>query len=138
MKRLLCCLLLCMVLFACSKKEVKKETEEGRVASEIITISEQIRQAYLKKDLDTIQKHTTPQVYRQITQYINEYNVIDLEFKPVWVEIENKATTLNISWKGKWQKSGRNIEDRGMAIFEFTGQPQKVSKITRANPFEYR
>lgn len=138
MKRLFCFLMVCVLIVACGKKEVKKETEEGRIASEIIAISEQLRVAYIKRDFDKIQQCTTPAIYRQITRYIDEYKVVDLEFKPVWVEIENKTTTLNISWKGKWIKAGKDIEDRGMAIFEFSGQPLKVSKISRANPFEYK
>ncbi|MFQ3573515.1 MAG: hypothetical protein SNJ53_02660 [Thermodesulfovibrionales bacterium] len=138
MKRFAIIVIVCLMISACGKKEVKKETEEGRIASEIIVVSEQLRQAYIARDLQTIQRHTTSTVYRQITQYINEYKVIDIEFKPVWVEIDTKGVTLNISWKGKWEKSGKNIEDRGMAIFEFTGQPPRVAKILRANPFEYR
>jgi hypothetical protein len=42
---------------------------------------------------------------------------------------------LNITWKSKWTVQGKQLEDRGMAVFVMEGRPLKLSRIMRANPF---
>lgn len=127
-----------LLIVGCGSKEVKKETPEGRIASEAIAVSEGLREAYVNRNRAKIEQYTTPQVARSILQSLSSIDSAELSFTPAWIEIEEGKVTLNVSWKGKWTKGGMVDEDRGMAIFELKGQPLRVDKILRANPFEVR
>lgn len=135
MKRLILLLLVTLLIFSCSKKEVKKESLEGRTAKEAISVVDSLRTAYVKKDRIEIEKLTTAQGLKTVLQNIGNFDSIDLTFTPVWIEIETNKITVNVSWKAKWIVSNKFYEDRGMAIFELKGQPLKVDKVMRANPF---
>ncbi len=135
---LFCITLLAFGLLSCGKKELKKETPEGRLASEAASLIERLREAYVKKERSRIEDYVTPQMARSILHSMGNFDSVDLTFTPVWMEIEGEKITVNVSWRGSWQASGRVTEDRGMAIFELKGQPLKVDKVLRANPFDVR
>ncbi len=135
---LFCITLLAFAVLSCGKKEVKKETPEGRLASEAASLIEKLRAAYVKKERARIEDYATLQMARVILQSMGNFDSVELTFTPVWMEIEGEKITVNVSWRGSWQVSGRVNEDRGMAIFELKGQPLKVDKVLRANPFDVR
>lgn len=137
MKRIVVLAVCCVVLslLSCGKKEVKKETLEGRIASEAIAVIDKLKGAYIKRNRSEIEQTTTPQSARAILQSLAKFDSVELSFNPVWMEIEQDKVTVNVSWKAKWTVSGNTVEDRGMAIFELRGQPMKVDRILRANPF---
>jgi len=128
-------ILIILLVFSCSKKEVKKESLEGITAREALTVIESLRTAFVKKDRKELERLTTSQGLKSIIQHLSGFDSIDLVFTPVWIEIETDKTSVNVSWKGKWIVSDKFMEDRGMAIIELKGQPLKVDKIKRANPF---
>jgi len=138
MKRFLIVAFIMFVFVAsCGKGEVKKISEDSKIATEAFSLAEKIREAYAKRDMAVIEKNATREGFRTISSALRSFDSVDLTFSPVWVEIEDSVVHLNISWKGTWQKGGRKTEERGMAVFVLKGRPLKVDNILRANPFKY-
>jgi hypothetical protein len=129
-------LIILMVPSACSKKEVKPVSQESKTAEEAFRLAENIRDAFLRNDRDALHRDTTESGFHDIFAGSKSYDSVELEFTPRWVDIEQAKVTVNIAWKSKWTILGSQIEDRGMAVFEMEGQPLKLTKITRANPFK--
>ncbi len=134
-------LILAFIVFAfvasCGKKEVKKVSEDSKIATEAFALAETIKDAYIKRDLKVIEQNTTREGFRTISSAMKVFDSSDLAFTPVWVEIEDNVVHLNVSWKGTWKKAGKTTEERGMAVFVLKGRPLKVDNILRANPFKY-
>jgi len=136
MKNIALILLTFMLLASCGgKKAVKQITQESKTATEAFGIAETIRNAFIKKDLATIQRNATEAGFRDITAGNKVYDSVDITFTPRWVEIEGDKLHVNISWKSTWLLSGRKTDERGMAVFVMEGNPLKVTRILRANPF---
>jgi hypothetical protein len=51
--------------------------------------------------------------------------------------MEKDGYKLYVSWNGKWSYLGNETEQRGLAIFLIKGNPPKVERILRGNPFRY-
>jgi hypothetical protein len=66
---------------------------------------------------------------------MKRFDSVELTFTPRWVEVEDSTVYLNVAWKGTWIVTGKQIEERGMAIFVLEENPLKLSKVLRANPF---
>ncbi len=122
-------------LFSCGKKEIKPVSQESQNSKEAFVLTEILKIAFIKKDLDVIRNNSTEDGYKDITAGRKPFDRVDLDFTPRWVEIEDNKLLINISWKSKWTASGFSKEDRGMAVFVMEGRPLKLSKILRANPF---
>lgn len=138
MKRLLIYAIIAFIFVAsCGKGEVKKVSEDSKIATEAFSLAEKIRESYAKKDLSAIEKSSTREGFRTISSAFKTFDSVDLTFSPVWVEIEDNVVHLNISWKGTWQKGGKTTEERGMAVFVLKGRPLKLDNILRASPFRY-
>lgn len=139
MKRFLgICVVLLLLLTSCGgKKEVKKESEESKIAKEAFAVTEIIKNAYTKKDIGAIEKNATKEGLMIITRDIKKFDSVEFTFKPIWVDIESDKVLLNISWQGKWQKGSNNIDERGMAIFVLKDKPLRVDNILRTNPFNF-
>lgn len=136
MKKITLLLLATVLLLSCGgKKEVKQVSQESKSATEAFGVAETIKNAFVKKDLATIQKNTTEAGFKDITTGRQVFDSVDITFTPRWVEIEGDQILVNISWKSTWQLSGRKADERGMAVFVMEGNPLKVKKILRANPF---
>lgn len=136
MKNVALILLACILTVACGgKKEVKQVTPESRMATEAFALTETIRNAFIRKDMATIQKSSTETGYRDITSNRKTFDSVEITFTPRWVELEGNQLQVNIAWKSTWTLSGRKSEERGMAVFEMEGTPLRVTKILRANPF---
>lgn len=137
MKKVLILLLIAVLpLLSCGKKEVKKVTEESKITQEAIALAEEIKEAYLKKDLAAIEKNTTKEGYRELLGSIKRFEKAELTFSSKWVGIEKNIVSMKIAWSGKWVVSGETIEERGTALFIFEGSPLKLSRVLRANPFK--
>ncbi|MBI4690749.1 MAG: hypothetical protein HY754_10880 [Nitrospirae bacterium] len=122
-------------LLSCSEKEVKKVTDESKTAMEAFAVAETIRDAYLKKDLLTIENNSTKEGYRELLGAMKSFEKVELSFSPKWVEIEKSMVSLKIAWNVTWIVSGRATDERGTAVFIFEGRPLKLSRILQANPF---
>jgi hypothetical protein len=132
---LLMILFAAMTLFSCGKKEIKPVSQESKTSEEAFALAEKIRDAFIKKDPDTIRNNSTESGNKDITANRKSYDSVDLTFTPRWVEIEQNKVMLNVTWKGKWTSGGKNTEDRGMAVFVMEGRPLKITGILRTNPF---
>ncbi|HEX8949013.1 MAG TPA: hypothetical protein VF790_08640 [Dissulfurispiraceae bacterium] len=138
MKRFLVFALVLLAFTAsCGKKEVKRTSEDSKVATEAMALAETIKQAYLKNDLSALEAHTTRKGFKVISDMLKSFDSAELTFTPVWVEIEDNTVNLNVSWTGKWQKNGKVTEERGMAVFIMSSRPLKVDNILRTSPFKY-
>ncbi|MDI6744818.1 MAG: hypothetical protein QMD07_05510 [Thermodesulfovibrionales bacterium] len=135
-KPLILLLIVSFALLSCGKKEVKKVTEESKTAQEAIALAEEIKEAYLKRDLAAMEKNTTKEGYRELLGAIKSFDKAELTFSPKWVEMDKAAVSMKIAWSGKWIVSGETIEERGTALFIFEGSPLKLSRVLRANPFK--
>lgn len=136
MKKITLLLLVSVLLLSCGgKKEVKQVTQESKTATEAFGVAETIKNAFVKKDLATIQRNTTEAGFKNITAGKQVFDSVDIILTPRWVEIEGEQILVNISWKSIWTLSGRKTDERGMAVFVMEGNPLKVTKILRANPF---
>lgn len=136
MKKIMLLLLVSLLFVSCGgKKEIKQISQESKTASEAFGVAETLKNAFLNKDSATIQRTTTEAGFRDVMAGQQVFDSVDMTFTPRWVEIEGDKILVNISWKSIWGLSGRKANERGMAIFVMEGNPLKVSKILRANPF---
>jgi len=136
MRKVLLILMVVLAVAACSKKVVKVQTEDSKLAQEAFALAENMRQAYVKKDFNSFTNYSTEQGLRDVERQLKDFDDVKLEFEPRWVEIEGDKLILNVSWKGTWQVRGRERKDRGMAVFELTGRPLRLNRILRSNPFK--
>ena len=137
MKKIALFLLISISLFSCGTKEVKPVSEESKATKEAFALAETIKNAFVKKDMNTLQNNSTVEGLRDITAYGKGFDSIEFTFTPRWVEMEDKQVILNISWKSSWVVAGKRTDGRGMAVFVMEGSPLKVVKIIRANPFVF-
>ena len=138
--RKLSILIICLIFIAsCGKKEVKQISPDSKLALESFAVSERIKEAYLKRDMDSLKDNSTTEGYREIIASMKDFSKAELSFTPRWVEIDKANTVqLNVSWSGKWTNSkGSVTEEKGMAVFMLEGAPLKMRKILRGNPFIY-
>jgi len=135
MKKTLILLFIAVLSLLSCGKEVKKVTDESKTAREAIALAEEIKEAYLKKDLAVIEKNTTKEGYREFLGAIKRFDKAELTFSSKWVEIEKTSVSMKIAWSGKWVVGEQTAEERGTALFIFEGRPLKLSRILRANPF---
>ncbi len=134
MKKALFLFLMIFVFHACSS-ETKKVTPESTTAKEAFALAEELKEAYLKRDLADIENISTKEGYREILGAMKSFDEAELSFEPKWVEIDESAVSLKIAWQGKWVVAGKTTEERGTAIFVLEGSPLKLRRILRANPF---
>lgn len=137
MKRLIVLALAVLMVVACGKKEVKKQSEDSKTASEAVSVVESLREAYVAANPRQVEAYTTKEGYRTIISNLKRFDSAELEFSPAWVEIDGSQVSVNVSWKGKWRRGERTFEERGMAVFVLTGRPLKVDNVLRASPFVY-
>jgi hypothetical protein len=129
-------LIVLLLLTSCGKQEVKKASEESMIAQEAFRLAEVIKGAYIKNDRLTLEKNSTKDGFREVIEARKSFDSAELTFTPRWVEIEDSAVNLHISWNGTWTVKGKRIEDRGLSVFVFEGKPLKLAKVLRANPFK--
>ncbi len=123
--------------YSCGKKQVKKPSSEYLYATEAFKVVNEIRIAYQNRDNSGIRKNSTEQGYRDIIASIRPFDTAELEFTPVLLEMEGEFVRLYVSWNGKWRYLNSETEERGLASFLLKGNPPKVDRILRGNPFRY-
>lgn len=128
-------LIIVLLLTSCGKQEVKKTSEESKIAQEAFRVAEVIKDAYIKNDRSTLEKNSTKDGYKEIIEARKSFDNAELSFTPKWVEIEDSMVNLHVSWNGTWTVRGKRFEDRGLAVFVMEGKPLKLAKVLRANPF---
>ena len=136
MRTIILLLLASVLLVSCGgKKEIKQVSQESKTATEAFAVADAVREAFIKKDQEAIKKHVSEAGFRDVMAGSRAYDDVALTFTPRWIEIEGGKLLLNISWKSSWRVSGRQMDERGMTVFALEGNPLKLTKILRANPF---
>ena len=123
------------LLTSCGKKEVKPVSEESKLAQEAFELSETLKKAYLRNDRKTLEENSTLDGYRELLGAMKSFDSAELIFTPTWLQIEDSAVYLTVSWRGTWRVWGKEKEDRGIAVFVLEGKSLKLSQIQRSNPF---
>jgi hypothetical protein len=126
---------LIFLLASCGKGEVKKVSEDSKIALEAFKLAEVVRNAYTKNDRITMERNSTKEGYREIIGAAESFDSVELTFVPKRVDIEDSTVTLDLSWNSVWIVSGKRIEDRGVATFVMEGRPLKLDRVLRSNPF---
>lgn len=124
-----------LLLISCGKGEVKRVSQESKIAQEAFELADTIRSAYIKDDRETLEKSSTKDGYKELLGVIKTFDTADITFTPTWVEIEDSKVSLTVSWKGTWIVRGEKTEESGVAIFLLEGRPLKLAKVLRENPF---
>lgn len=124
-----------LLLAACGSKEVKPVSPESKLAQEAFQLAETLREAYISKDKAAFAENATADGYAELTGTLRYFDKADLTFTPTWVEIRDAKVSLTVSWKGTWTIGGKTVDQRGLAIFTLEGQPLKLARIQRENPF---
>lgn len=125
-----------LLLTSCSGgKEVKKMSEESKIAQEAFNLAETIKNAYIRNDRETLEKVSTKDGYRDIIGATKNFDSAELTFTPTWVDIQDSVVNLTVSWKGTWTVKDKVTEERGIAVFVFEEKPLLLARIQRANPF---
>ncbi len=125
-----------LILISCGgSKEVRKVSEESKIAQEAFELAEILRNAYEKKDMKELEENSTSNGYRELLTVMKKFDKASLVFTPTWVEIHETKVLLSVSWKGIWTIKGKDSEERGLAVFVFQGKPLKLEQIQRENPF---
>lgn len=131
-------LITAVLAISCSStKAVKKVTQDSKMATESFAVINAIKEAYVKKDVLATENNTTKDGLKAISGVVKSFDSAELDFNPVLVEIEDSTVSVNVSWKGTWNKGGKTTQEQGMAVFVLKGTPLKVDAILRANPFKY-
>jgi hypothetical protein len=131
-------LLLIVSLFLTScggKKEVKQVSPDAKLSQEAFALADTLKNAYEKKDHETLEKNSTEDGYAELIGEIKAFDSAELTFTPTWVEIRDSKVYLTVSWIGTWTAKGKVSEERGVAVFVFEGRPLKLAHIQRSNPF---
>jgi hypothetical protein len=124
------------LLTSCSgDKEVKKVSEESKIAQEAFNLADTIKNAYIRNDRETLEKVSTKDGYRDIIGVRKNFDSAELTFTPTWVDIQDSVVNLTVSWKGTWTVKDKVTEERGIAVFVFEEKPLLLARIQRANPF---
>ncbi|MCL5023139.1 MAG: hypothetical protein M1497_07210 [Nitrospirae bacterium] len=132
------CAVLSVMATACGgKKEVKRESEESRTAQQAFAVAETLRTSYVQKDFGAVSESCSKEAYKAFMNSLKYFDSVELEFTPMWVEIDKTKVYLNVSWKGNWVVGKDTVSERGMAVFQLEGRPLKLTKIVRGSPFSY-
>ncbi len=126
-----------IILISCGDKEVKKVSDDSKIAQEAFKLAEILKKAYIENDRKTLQENSTEEAYRELISSIKTFDSAELTFTPTWVEIQDKTVFVTLSWKGTWNVREKVTGERGLAVFVFEGSPLKLIKIKRENPFNY-
>ncbi len=127
--------ILIFLLASCGKQEVKKVSEESKIAQEAFKLAEVIKNAYVKNDRVTMERNSTKEGYRELIGAMKSFDNAELTLIPRKVEIEDSTVYLNLAWNGTWMVGGKRTEERGLAIFVMEGRPLKLDRVLRSNPF---
>lgn len=126
-----------LVLVSCSDKEVKKVSDDSKIAHEAFKLTDTLKKAYIENDRRTLKENSTEDAFSEIFGANKPFDIAELIFTPTWVEIQGSTVSVTISWKGTWKWEEKITEERGLAVFVFEGRPLKLIKIKRENPFSY-
>ncbi|TAN41169.1 MAG: hypothetical protein EPN22_15645 [Nitrospirae bacterium] len=130
-------LVVVLTLFTAACGKAAKPTQDSKTATEAFGIIEAIKEAYLKKESSSIEKNCTREGFRTIKSAIKPFDSAELSFSPTLVEIEGDKVMVHSSWKGRWTRGTKKIEERGAAVFVMRGRPLKVDNVLRTSPFKY-
>lgn len=126
------------MLAGCGKKEVKSQSVDSKLTLEAFALAEDLKKAYEKKDLTAFEALSTPEGFAEVSDGLRNFDRVELDFTPRWVEIEGVNTLfLNVSWVGTWTFGDRVKTEHSMAVFKFEGTPLRLLSIPSGSPFVY-
>lgn len=121
-------------MFACSKSEVKKPSEEAILAKEAIELVKTIREAYMNNNEDRIRELSVSDEIIKKISFSDKPSELEFTFR--WIEIKDNKAEVYVSWKALWKEDSKSREIKGLCLFVLEGKPFRLVKIMRENPFE--
>ncbi|MBF0319262.1 MAG: hypothetical protein HQL01_05600 [Nitrospirae bacterium] len=137
MRKAIILILALFTITSCGKKEVKVQPGESVKAKSAIEKLEKLREYYVRKDADALRSVITPEGFKAIASSMKNFDSVELNFSPRWVDIKDDTIIVLAAWDGTWKLSGQSITEKGSAMFLFTGTPLKLDAILRDSPFVY-
>jgi hypothetical protein len=122
---------------SCGGKKGVRPSPEAEMAREAFKLAEQLRDAYTSKDMARLRMLSTERGYSSLESSMKDFDSVELNFSPRWVDIDKDRIRLNVYWDGKWLLRGESYHEKGLAVFQLTGVPLKLDGILRANPFAH-
>lgn len=120
--------------FGCTK-EVKEPSDDSNLAVEAVKVMESLKEAYERKDFESLKKYTTNDGYNSIKKDIKDFEKAEIALQPKRVEIDDDIVRVNLTWDGRWRVEGQTSGDHGMAVFVFIERPLRLQSIELSNPF---
>jgi hypothetical protein len=134
MKNIIMILLISSALISCSS-EVKSDPQGTIITTEAFKTIESIKEAYLKKNIESIQSLATDDTFRLLKSQIKTFNEATLTFTPLWVETNDETIQVQMTWEGSWKQDKKTINERGVVLFVLLPKTYKLSQILRSSPF---
>lgn len=128
---------LLLFVAACSKKDVKPVSADSKLATEAFALAEKVRTAYVSRNMSALQSLMTADGFQTVSSSMRNFDSVELEFKPMLVDMRDGVVSLYVSWTGTWSYRGQKYEERGLASFVLKGTPLKLDNVLRASPFRY-
>jgi NAD(P)-dependent dehydrogenase (short-subunit alcohol dehydrogenase family) len=112
----------------CSSKEVRYPEDHARFAK-IDKAVEELRSAYVRRDLSDIQSLMLPRealekATNDIQQDFQTYEEITLDWTIDRIVIEGESIEVVVNWAGQWRKNPADTgtRERGQGILKLTGE----------------
>jgi hypothetical protein len=127
-------ILIALMSFGCGDDKIKP-SEGSLMATEAFSNIEILKEAYEKKDSETLQRRIAPYIAREILKDLY-FDSSKLELTPRMVKIQENDIVININWKNSWQfTDSYKLENRGVADLILDRETMKLVKISGDNPF---
>ncbi len=119
----------------CGGKDKVKHSADYLVTQNILGAMDNIRDAYQRKDNSAISERVEPALSEAISKE-SMFETAELFFNPQMVKIiADSVITVKLIWRGTWVVNGKSINNRGVGVMTFQGDPAKLIKIDGDNPF---
>jgi len=130
-------LALCVLVVSACSDPSKRQPVDSIIGQEITDILYTLQENYSAKHFSAMSQKCSPEVFDQITKGLKNFESVELEFTPSWIEISADASRVDalVKWDGTWVVDGKEVKKQGSGLFVFEGKPYKVVSLERANPF---
>ena len=111
----------------CSKKEMRKPSDESVRATKALGALQEMDRAYAARDMAGVLKHVSPALAGGYSEFessirkdMESYPRVSLDMSVERVEDAGDEVSVVFHWFGRWyDASGREVEGRGNTVFVF-------------------
>ena len=114
-------------------KKKLKSYRRIKNSSEAIAPAEEIKEAYLKRDLAVIER-TQQKKVQELLGAIKRFDKAELTFSSKWVEIEKTSVSIKIAWSGK-MGCRRETAESAAPRYSYLKGASETKPHSQGNPF---